>query len=375
MACATCYYRLMSATRRAFLATLATSALHAELEKGKSFPSEWKLYSDPATEFDVYRLTGPANSSHLPAYYNRALARHSGFLLFSSDRTGSNQAFRMDLKSGDCRQLTRAQELDIASPALLPDDHAFCAFDGPSLRQYSIANLRDREVYRVPEGWTRGPGASVTGDGVSAILSEVSEQASRLRLINVVKGTATTVIETAFPAAHPIARPRRAQILYRQGDEALWLVNFDGKQNRRLKTAQDGAIGPAFWAPNGRTVLYLHIPADKSKLVAIREHTPDENVDKSLSTTSQFAHFGSNGDASVFVGASRNRNSPHILILLRLTRRELTLCEHRTSDPFSVAPIFSPDSQRVFFQSDRDGKPAIYRVQVERFVEKTETEA
>ena len=54
-----------------------------------------------------------------------------------------------------------------------------------------------------------------------------------------------------------------------------------------------------------------------------------------------------------------------------MTRRELTLCEHHSSDPFTVTPIFSPDSQRVFFQSDRDGKPALYRVQVERFVEET----
>src|SRR5712691_13215495 len=105
MARATCYHRLMSATRRAFLATLATSALHAELEKGRSFPSEWKLYSDPATEFDVYRLTAPAYSSHLPAYYNRALSRRGGFLLFWSDRTGSSQAFRMDLRSGERKQL------------------------------------------------------------------------------------------------------------------------------------------------------------------------------------------------------------------------------------------------------------------------------
>lgn len=354
---------------------MATSALHAELEKGRSFPSEWKLYSDPATEFEVNRLTAPAYSSHLPAYYNRALSRHGGFLIFSSDRTGSYQAFRMDLKSGECRQLTQAKELDIASLMLLPAEHAVCAFDGVSLRQFAIGNLHDREVYRVPDGWTRGPGVSVTGDGVSAILSEANDKGSRLRLIGVARGSAATVVETAFPAAHPMARPRRAQILYRQGDEALWLVNFDGKQNRRLKTAQDGALGPAFWSPNGRTVLYLHLPNDKTKLVAIREHTPDENVDKQISTTSQFAHFGSNGDASVFVGASRNRNSPHILILLRLTRRELTLCEHRCSDPSTVTPIFSPDSQRVYFQTDRDGKPAIYRVQVERFVEKTESEA
>src|SRR5207247_9531379 len=116
-------------------------------------------------------------------------------------------------------------------------------------------------------------------------------------------------------------------------------------------------------------------PGDATRLLSFRENTPDENSAKVVSTPSQSAHFGSNGDTSVFVGASRNRNSPHILILLRLTRRELTLCEHRSSDPYAVAPIFSPDSQRVFFQSDRDGKPAIYRVQVERFVEKTETEA
>jgi oligogalacturonide lyase len=364
----------MTATRRAFLATVAASTVHAEQAKGKSFPSEWGRYPDPATEFEVYRLTDPAHASHLPAYYNRAFSHRSGFLLFWSDRTGSNQAFRMDLKSGECRQLTEAEELDGDSITLAPDERSFFYFDGPSLRQTNFGGLRDREVYRIAEGWKRGPGGSVTGDGVSATISEAREKTSRIRLIGLMKSAVTTVTETPFSASHPIPRPRRAQILYRQGDEALWLVNLDGAQNRRLKTAPDGAIGPAFWSPNGRSILYLHIPADTTKLIAIREHTPDENLDKNISTTSQFAHFGANGDASVFVGASRNRNSPHILILLRLTRRELTLCEHRSSDPYRVTPTFSPDSQRVFFESDRDGKPALYRVQVERFVEKTESE-
>ena len=39
-----------------------------------------------------------------------------------------------------------------------------------------------------------------------------------------------------------------------------------------------------------------------------------------------------------------------------------------------MAPIFSPDSQRVYFQSDRHGKPAIYDMHIEKLVEKTETE-
>jgi oligogalacturonide lyase len=364
----------MRSTRRAFVAALASSALDAELEKGKSFPPEWKRYSDPATEFEIYRLTDPAYSSYLPAYYNRAISKRQGFLLFSSDHTGSKQVFRMDLKLGELRQLTQATDLDAASLALLPDDRGCCFFDGPSLRMASLSNLRDREVYRIPDGWTQGQGSSVTGDGMSSLFFERRGESARLQRVATAKGTPATIIETGFPGAHPVARPRRAQVLYRQGDEALWLVNFDGRQNRRLKTAPEGAIGTAVWAPNGRTVLYLHIPEDKAKLISIREHTPDENVDKQVAPTSQFAAFNCNGDASVFVGASRNRNSPHLLILLRVTRRELTLCEHRSSDPHSVAPIFSPNSQRVYFQSDKDGKPAIYRVQVERFVEETDTE-
>ena len=38
-----------------------------------------------------------------------------------------------------------------------------------------------------------------------------------------------------------------------------------------------------------------------------------------------------------------------------------------------VAPIFAPNSQRVFFTSDEHGKPAIYTMSVEKFVEETDT--
>jgi oligogalacturonide lyase len=121
-------------------------------------------------------------------------------------------------------------------------------------------------------------------------------------------------------------------------------------------------------------VLYLRFPEEKTRLYEIREHTPDENADKLIAPTSQFVHFGVNSDASVFAGASKNVNSPHVLILLRVTRRELTVCEHHASDPRQVAPIFSPDNRFIFFESDKDGKMAIYRVRVERFVEPAEDE-
>jgi oligogalacturonide lyase len=70
------------------------------------------------------------------------------------------------------------------------------------------------------------------------------------------------------------------------------------------------------------------------------------------------------------VGASRNTGSPTILLLLRVTHREMTLCEHKASRPEMVNPIFSPDAQRIYFQSDRHGKPAIYDMHIEKMVEK-----
>lgn len=343
----------------------------AELDRHKVFPSDFRKFPDPATEFEVVRLTDPAHTSHLPAYYNRAMARRGGFLIFSSDRTGSHQVFRMDLKSGECRQLTEVEALDPGSATLLPEERGFCCFDGGVLRQIQMASLKEREIYTVAEGWTRCPGMSVTGDGLSAVLAEQKDGGSRLVLAGIPRRGAATLTEAPFVISDPVARPKRAQVLYRQGDEALWLVNFDGRQNRRLKTAA-GKIGPAFWSNDGKTILYLSLPEERNRLNAIRELTPDENLDKLVAPTSQFVHFGLNADASVFVGASRNKASPHVLILLRVTRRELTVCEHKAGDPLMVAPIFSPDSQRIYFHSDKHGKPAIYRLQVERFVEKTE---
>ena len=159
-------------------------------------------------------------------------------------------------------------------------------------------------------------------------------------------------------------------MLYRRAG-GVWLANVDGKQNYRLRLA-DGQALAATWSPDGRSVLYLNVPPDTHKLRNIREFTPDTNEDKAISDTTQYACFERNADGSVFVGASGSKASPHVLLLVRAVRREFTLCEHRASDPAMVSPIFSPNSQNVFFVSDQHGKPAIYRIAVDKLVESTE---
>ncbi len=357
-------------SRRGWL-LLPAAAWAQEARKGAEFASEWKRYPDPSTELEVVRLTDPAHSSAMTAPGNRGISKRASFLLFSSDRTGSRQIFRMDLKTGAVRQLTAAAALDAASFALLPTDNAFCYFEGGALKQCSIGSFRERELYRIPEGWEKAAGGGISDDGVNAIFGEVQGGRSRLRMTTIVRGIARTVAEAPFVLSEPLMNPRRGQVIYRQGDEALWLVNADGQQNRRLRLAE-GKLGPARWTPDGRTILYLSYPEDPKQLNTLREYSPDLGTDKLVAKTSQFVQFGINGDASVFIGASRNLASPTLLLLLRQTRRELTLCEHKASDAKTANPVFLPNSQAFFFQSDRHGKPAIYRMKIEKFVEETD---
>ena len=364
-------------SRRSWLVSsaFAARALAAEGQRGKGevFASDWKRYSDPATELEVFRLTDPGYTSTLPAYYNRIIARNSGFLLFCCDRAGAPDAFRMDLKSGETKRLTEQQGLDGASLNLLPDGRSFCYFADRTLYVASLGTLKEREVYTVPDGWERAPGLTVTADSAHALFAEQRGDGARLRLAALnPRGEDRTILEAPFAISDAIERPLRAQVLYR-AQQGLWVADLDGRHNRRLKLAP-GRIGPANWAPDGRTALYLNYPEDRTKLNNIREYSPDDDTDKLVAPTSQYVHFGFNRDTSVFVGASRNAASPVILILLRLTRRELTLCEHKASHPETVEPMFSPDAQRVYFQSDRDGKPALYAMHVERLVEKIGTD-
>lgn len=360
----------MLLTRRVFFSTLAAPALARDPERGV-FPPEWVRFSDPATDWEVFRLTNPEYACHLPTCAGRALARKGSFLLFWSDRLGSPQVFRMDLRTGESAQLTDTTGLDGDSISLMPGDRSFCYSAQNVLRLANLSSNREREICRVSEGWEGCPTPGVSRDGRHAVLGETRNGRSRLRLVGIASRQETLIGEFPITIRSPQPNPRRTQVLYRDGDQSLWVVNFDGQQNRKLRTAP-GELGPAIWGPDGQTVLYLRFPEERTRLYEIREHTPDENDDKLVAPTSQFVRFGVNSDGSVFAGASKNLNSPHILLLLRVTRRELTVCEHKSSDPRRVTPLFSTDNRFLFFESDKHGRPAIYRVRVERFVEPVE---
>lgn len=364
--------RQSGCTRRRFAAVAAIGPVALGAASGDGFEADRKRFLDPATDFEVIRLTNSSYSSYLPSSFCRPLSKKGVTLVYSSDRAGSLQAFRMEIKTGVSKQLTNAKTIDPATLNILPDDRGMCYFDERTLFSLPFNTLKPHAVYEVPEGWDHAGGFTVSEDGLYAVVVESrADGQSRLRLVPMMKGAATTLAEATGLIEAPQPRPKRASVLYRLNGE-MWLVHYDGQQNRKLKTAE-GISGAAFWSPDGRGALYLNIPNDKTKLNNIREIVVDTGTDSHVANTSQFVNFARNADASVFVGASGSKASPHVLLLLRMTHREFTLCEHRASDPKMVAPVFSPTSQRIYFESDKHGKPAIYTMSVEKIVEPTET--
>ena len=104
------------------------------------------------------------------------------------------QAYRLDLKTGQSRLLTDAENFDPACFTLLADERSFCYVDGGRLYLSSLTSLRPRQVYQAPEGY-QPTGLSITDDGLSAALVERKGSHYRLQLIRMMDGMATTLAE------------------------------------------------------------------------------------------------------------------------------------------------------------------------------------
>lgn len=321
--------------------------------RGQVSPSERLRYADPATEGEVIRLTSPKVACVLPAAGHHCMSSRSNFLVHCSDRSGSWQLHRLELKNYESRQLTEEQNVLVSSPAMTADERTIYYAAGDTVKAVAVGGGRDRDVHQAAAAITA---FNVTEDGLYATLAAEG----KLNLVPLLAKTPPKVLGAGASLDFLLPRPRRASLLYRDG--ASWrLAHFDGTVNRVLAPMEGS--GAAQWSTDGRMILYL-------KGSVITELDPDTGAEKTVAKTSAFAQFARNADGTVFAGLSGSKAQPHVLLLLRLTRRERTVSEHKASTV--AAPFFAPNSQRLFYQSDRDGKMAIYMVATDRLLEKTE---
>jgi oligogalacturonide lyase len=358
--------------RRAFLATLALPAWAQTKAAPPAAGSEWGRYQDPSTEFDVLRLTSPDYESRLVSSPARPIDKRSRTLLYATNRSGSWQPWTVDLSNGRPKPLATVEDFNPASLTLSADDRQAFFQSGQSLSAIALSTPAPKDLAELRQGFQLSGPLAPTEDGTSLFFTETNGSTSEIRRLRLPKGVPETVVEHPAGILDATPNPKRATILWRTPQGELWLSAFDGAGKRQVETAP-GRVLQAHWSPDGQSILYLFESADSTQLNAIREQGLDSRADSLISKTSQFGAFQRNSNATVFLGASRGKASPNVLLLLRATRREFTLCEHKASVPAGLPLAFSPNSQRVVFQSDRHGKPCLYLMNVEKLIEKTDS--
>jgi oligogalacturonide lyase len=324
---------------------------------------EFVRFTDRLTENLVVRLTPPSSKSVLPARENRFVSSREAFLVFASDRNGPFSPFRANLKTGAVSQVAQTAALNPQSLTLDVRERDLWFIDGGELKVLNLQTLKARTLLDGVADFSIG--------GRRAPL--VVRRGNRLERWN---SDATSVLAENV-STRGIVNPAGSGCLFSReeapGEREYWFASFSSAKPRLLAK---GKLSAAYWRPDGQALLFLReVQHPNYAASQLSEVALDGSPEHLISETSQFAAFAPNTDGSVFVGASRSKAQPDIVLLLRSTRREMVLCEHRASKPECVTPSFSPNSQRVYFQSDHDGKSAIYSVNVEQLVEETEDQA
>ena len=337
--------------------------------KTKQLPSvgEFVRFTDPTTETFVVRLTSLKSSSFLPAAANRFVSLKDRNLFFSSDRNGPLSPFQVDLRTGVVRQLATCAHLSPESLCIDLKERSLYFLDAGRLQQTEVAKKEPRR--QAPETLAEEVSSfSLAQSGAIFLIRAGNLQ----RMDEGSEGRANPATLATGVGKTCLAQPGGAKgcLFTREisaSDREFWYVA--GNFNKPTLLAK-GSVSNPFWSPDGRALLFLReVPKAEVTLAEIHEVGLDGIAERCITPTSQFAGFAPNFDGSVFVGASRSKAQPNVVLLLRSAKREMTLCQHHATQAAAVSPAFSPDARRVYFQSDEEGKPAIYSVNVELLVE------
>ena len=375
--------------------------------RGTRIPSPEIELEDSLTGRKMSRLTNNEVLSHLPAYYNRALSKRGNFLLIASEVSGSRQIHRCDLGRDRLTQLTVGPDVHPYSPTLAPRDRTFFYLQGDEVREASARAGADRKLYQCEEGWTLTGDLGLSTDGRYAAVIEMAagdrvddieaqfekRPNCRLRVVETERvGSSWVAVEEQHWLSHPRFRPGRSDILYdHEGpwgkvDGRLRLTSLRGESKKELTPRTgDEQVGHGYWGADGREVFYVSFPNESLRGATIQAVLPESGESRTVSPCSAFGWMTGNQDGSTIVGASKRPSGPNIYVLFVKLQREITLSEHGSSgkaypiagtdrmDPYAAnpVPIFSENSQWVYFTSDREGMPAVYRMKLEDLVEQT----
>jgi oligogalacturonide lyase len=390
--------------RNALAASLLLSGSALKGAQGSRFEQAPVELTDELTGRALERLTDSKVLFHFPHYHHRFLSPDNRSLMLGGEADGTRQIHYYDLRRNRTTQLTGGEGTFPYSATMDEEEKELFYLQGDSLSRKSLNGRGQRQVFRCPGGWRFTGHMSVSEGARTAAVVEVREDdyrenpaeqvaakpQCRIRIVDLAGGKDRIAVNQRAWLTHPQFRPGRRELLYLQespGDDraAVYWSGLDEKDAKPLRPHDGGRVERPYWALGGGEARFVHFPDETLRGATVRSITPETGAERQIARCSAFGWLQENVDGSAYVGASKRPSGPNIYVLFPGLDREITICEHRASgkpypmagtdalDYFCAAPetAFSHDSQWVYFVSDREGLPAVYRMKVEDLVEST----
>lgn len=226
---------------------LAIPALLLASDAGKDWGVERQWYNDPVTGARIQEITAPGVKADNLYFHVSNFTADNRQLLFTSDRTGSRQLYRMDVESGSIVQLTDDPAILASTASPDPrDPRTAYLMRGPDVLALDITTAQTRVIGSIPKPYLGGfEQPTLTADRSSlTVAKQRDERTWEIGLISLRTGEYRTVITQGFRIGHVQHSPTDPVIFYvwetgGYAPQRSWLVNDDGSGNRPFYTPVD----------------------------------------------------------------------------------------------------------------------------------------
>ncbi len=225
----------------AFVLTALASCLHIRQQAGADYPAATILYSTQAP-YDLRLYVADGDGSHerpllaAPGYdYNPSLSADGQWVVFTSERDGSPDIYRVRMDGSGFERLTDHPAFDDAG-VLSPDGRAlaFVSTRGGGNANIWLLDLANRKLVNLTAGSPGDYRPTWSPDGRWIAFSSIRD-APPLQ-----------------PGADPAVDPKRFAA------SNLYVIRRDGSGLRRLTTS--GSVFSPRWTPDGSRIVGVDIP-------------------------------------------------------------------------------------------------------------------
>ncbi len=213
---------------------------------GRDWGIERQSYLDPATGVRVWEMAAAGASDNLYFHFSNFTADNR-YLLFSSNRTGVAQFYRVEVETGRIVQLT--DDPANTGRGICPDHteaRRVYLLRNADVIALDILDFTERKIGTIPKPHVGGfQQPTLSGDGAWLTLTKQRDaQNWEIGRMNVRTGEYRTVLTQGFRIGHVQHSPTDPIIFYvwetgGYAPQRTWLVNADGSGNRPFYARTD----------------------------------------------------------------------------------------------------------------------------------------